>query len=67
MSDDAAARLCRLNPAYSLSVMRAVVDAQLAKDHDPSLDASPPDDIAAQAVEQGVAECATALRADPGA
>lgn len=63
--DDAAATLCRSNPAYSLGVMQSVLQAQLAKDHDPALDETPPDQLAVQAVEQGVGECADDLRRDP--
>jgi hypothetical protein len=64
-ADDAAATLCRTNPAYSVQVMRAVLESQLQKDHDPSLDAEPPDQLAAEAVEQGVTDCAEVLRHDP--
>jgi hypothetical protein len=64
-ADDAAAALCRGNPAYSLPVMQSVLDAQLSKDHDPALDAESPDKMAAEAVEQGVTDCATELRRDP--
>jgi len=65
-ADDAAAAICRSNPAYSLPVMRSVLDSQLSKDHDPALDAEPPDQMAAEAVEQGVADCAAELRRTPG-
>jgi hypothetical protein len=64
-ADDAAATVCRGNPAYSLPVMQSVLDSQLSKDHDPALDAEPPDQMAAEAVEQGVQECATELRRTP--
>jgi hypothetical protein len=64
-ADDAAATLCRTNPAYSVEVMGSVLNAQLAKDHDPALDAESPDQMAAEAVEQGVSDCATELRRDP--
>ena len=63
--DDAAASLCRTNPAYSAAVMRSVLLAQLQKDHDPALDAEPPDQMAAEASEQGVKDCATELRREP--
>jgi hypothetical protein len=65
VADDALAALCRTNPAYSLSVMQSVLESQLSKDHDPALDAEPPDQMAAEAVEQGVADCATDLRKNP--
>jgi hypothetical protein len=61
-ADDAATTLCRTNPAYSADVMRSVLTAQLEKDHDPSLDAETPDQLAAEAAEQGVKDCATELR-----
>ncbi len=59
------ADLCATNPAYSQSVMRNVLDAQLARDHDPSLDDAPPDQIAAQAVRQGITDCTHDLERDP--
>jgi hypothetical protein len=62
--DDAATALCRTNPAYSIDVMRSVLEAQLQKDHDPALDAEPPAQMAAEAAEQGVKDCATDLRAN---
>ncbi len=37
-ADDAETALCRSNPAYSIDVMRNVLQAQLEKDHDPALD-----------------------------
>jgi hypothetical protein len=64
-ADDAVAALCRTNPAYSLPVMQSVLNSQLSKDHDPALDAEPPDQMAAEAVEQGVQDCATELRRTP--
>jgi hypothetical protein len=63
--DDAQAALCRSNPAYSPAVMRSVLEAQLEKDHDPALDAESPDQLATEAVEQGVKDCATDLRQNP--
>ncbi len=63
---DPYASLCASNPAYSPEVMRSVVDAQLSKDHDPSLDSAPPDQIATEAVGQGIADCAAEMRRDPG-
>jgi hypothetical protein len=66
-ADDAAAAFCRTNPAFSFQVIREVLDAQLAKDHDPALDELPPDQMALRTVEQGVSDCAAALRQDPGA
>jgi hypothetical protein len=56
--------LCATNPAYSASVMRSVLESQLQRDHDPSLDSTPPDQLAEQAVEQGISECAEAMRKD---
>jgi hypothetical protein len=57
--------LCRTNPAYNLDVMRGVLLAQLQRDHDPALDAEPPDQMAAEAVEQGIKDCANDLQANP--
>jgi hypothetical protein len=57
--------LCGTNPAYSAAVMLSVLQAQLQKDHDPSLDSTPPDQLAEQAVEQGITECAQELQKDP--
>ncbi len=65
MAEDALSALCRTNPAYSPAVMRAVLAAQLQRDHDDALDAEPPDQLAAEAVAQGVKECAEALGRDP--
>ncbi len=64
-AQDAAAALCRGNPAYQLNVIAAIVQAQLQRDHDPALDAEPPDQMAASAVEQGVKDCADVLHKDP--
>jgi hypothetical protein len=58
-------QLCATNPAYSPTVMRAVLQEQLQRDHDPALDATPPDQLAEQAVEQGISECADAMAKDP--
>ena len=63
-AEDALSALCRTNPAYSPAVMRAVLAAQLQRDHDDALDAEPPDQLAAEAVEQGVKECGDALSHD---
>jgi hypothetical protein len=63
---DAAARLCATNPAYAPEVMRSVLDAQLQKDHDPALDAEPPEQMASEAAQQGVKDCAQDLMAHPG-
>jgi hypothetical protein len=63
-ADDAAATLCRSNPAYALNVIQGIVNAQLQRDHDPALDTEPPDQMAAGAVELGVKQCADTLRAD---
>ncbi len=57
--------LCATNPAFSPKVMLAVVQSQLQRDHDPSLDADTPEKLADQASAQGIAECAATLRADP--
>ncbi len=62
---DDAASLCATNPAYSQAVMLSVVQSQLQHDHDAALDGDTPEHLAERAVEQGVAECAAALRADP--
>lgn len=64
-ADDPATTLCRTNPAFSMQVMRAVLEAQLAKDHDPALDQGTPEQVAAEAIDQGVSECATQLQRDP--
>jgi hypothetical protein len=65
-AEDSAATLCRSNPAYALNVISSILAAQLQRDHDPALDAEPPDQMAAEAVEQGVKDCADTLRRDPG-
>jgi hypothetical protein len=57
--------LCAGNPAYAPGIMRSIVESELAKDHDPSLDAAPPDKIAEDAEAQGISECAADLRRDP--
>ncbi len=62
---DKATSLCAGNPAYSQSVMLSVVQTQLQHDHDEALDHDTPEKLADQAVAQGVAECASELRADP--
>jgi len=64
-ADDAAATLCRTNPANSLIVIQGIVNAQLQRDHDPALDTEPPDQMAAGAVELGVKQCADTLHKDP--
>jgi hypothetical protein len=61
----AAEDLCARNPAFSQSVMLAVVRAQLQRDHDPALDADTPEKLADDAVVQGINECAAEVRADP--
>jgi hypothetical protein len=63
---DPQSALCSTNPAYSLPLMQSIIEAQLQKDHDPSLDAAPPEQLAQQALNQGIGECAAALRQDPG-
>ena len=62
--DPALSQLCATNPAYSPSVMRAALESQLEKDHDPALDATPPDQLADQAVAQGIGDCVTDLQKD---
>jgi hypothetical protein len=64
-AEDAAAALCRGNPAFAMSVIQGVLAAQLERDHDPALDAEPPSQMAAEAVEQGVKDCAETLHHDP--
>jgi len=63
-AQDAASALCSSNPAYSATVMRSVLEAQLEKDHDPALDAEPPEQMAAEASAQGIKDCATELQRD---
>jgi hypothetical protein len=63
-AEDAEATLCRSNPAYALNVISSIIAAQMQRDHDPALDAEPPDQIAAGAVEQGVKDCADVLHKD---
>jgi hypothetical protein len=62
---DEAVELCSTNPAFSRGVMLEIVQEQLARDHDPALDADTPDKLADQAVAQGISECAAEMRADP--
>jgi hypothetical protein len=62
---DPAESLCAQNPAYSLSIMLKIVQAQLEGDHDPALDADTPENIARQAQTQGISECAVVVRGDP--
>jgi hypothetical protein len=64
-AQDAAATLCRGNPAFALNVIQGVLAAQLERDHDPALDAEPPGQMAAEAVEQGVKDCAETMHKDP--
>ena len=63
--EDAATILCRSNPAYGVDIMRGVLEAQLQKDHDPALDAQPPAQMAVEASEQGIKDCAAELQAHP--
>jgi hypothetical protein len=63
-ADDAATTLCRGNPAFAPNVIQSILAAQLQRDHDPALDSEPPDQMAAEAVETGVKECAAVLRRD---
>ena len=60
-----AVTLCSTNPAYSIDVMRNVLAAQLQRDHDPALDAEPPDQMAAEAAQQGIKDCAADLQHNP--
>ena len=57
--------LCAKNPAYAPRIMLAIVREQLARDHDPELDADTPEALAEKASAQGIAECAAEMRADP--
>ncbi len=57
--------LCAKNPAYATRIMLAIVSEQLARDHDPALDADTPEVLAEKASAQGIAECAAEMRADP--
>ena len=57
--------LCAKNPAYAPRIMLAIVREQLARDHDPALDADTPEVLADKASAQGIAECAAEMRADP--
>ena len=57
--------LCARNPAYAPRIMLAIVREQLARDHDPALDADTPEEMANKASAQGIAECAAEMRADP--
>ncbi len=61
---EAGIALCRGNAAYSADVMRNVLTAQLEKDHDPALDAEPPEQMAAEASAQGIKDCAIELQRD---
>ena len=56
---------CATNPAYAPDVMRSVLNAQLQKDHDDALDAEPPDQMANEAAELGIKECAADITAHP--
>jgi hypothetical protein len=62
---DEAETLCAGNPAYSPTIMLKIVQAQLQGDHDASLDADTPENIAKQATAQGISECAAQVRQDP--
>jgi len=62
---DPAEALCAQNPAFSQSIMLKIVQSQLEGEHDPSLDADTPENIAKQAQVQGIAECAAEIRGDP--
>ena len=57
--------MCATNPAYAPDVMRAVLNAQLQKDHDDALDAEPPEQMANEAAALGIKECAADLAAHP--
>jgi hypothetical protein len=62
---ESAESLCAQNPAFSPTIMLKIVQAQLEADHDPSLEADTPENVAKQASVQGIAECAAEMRADP--
>jgi hypothetical protein len=62
---DAITTLCATNPAYGQEVMQSVLQAQLQKDHDPALDSEPPEQMAAEAAQMGIKDCATELHAHP--
>jgi len=62
--DAALSQLCASNPAFSESIMRDALDAQLTKDHDPALDTTPPEQLAQQAVGQAISDCAKDLAHD---
>jgi hypothetical protein len=64
-AQDAVTRLCATNPAYGQDVMRSVLDAQLARDHDPALDTEPPDQMAAETAQLGIKQCAADLSTHP--
>ena len=56
--------VCASNPAYSASVMLGIVQEELTKDHDASLDQEAPDKLAAEAATQGISDCAMEMRSD---
>ncbi len=62
---DPVTALCATNPAYAPGVMSAVLEAQLAKDHDEALDAEPPAQMAAEASALGIKDCAADLNVHP--
>ena len=62
---DPAETLCATNPAFSPDIMLRVVQTQLEGEHDPSLEADTPENIARKASAQGIAECAEEVRRDP--
>jgi hypothetical protein len=62
---DPVTQLCATNPAYAPDVMRSVLDAQLAKDHDEALDAEPPAQMASEAAALGIKQCAADLNGHP--
>ena len=64
-AQNAVIQLCATNPAYGQDVMRSVLEAQLAKDHDPALDAEPPEQMAAETAQLGIKQCAADLTAHP--
>lgn len=57
--------LCASNPAFSASIMLTIVQTELQKDHDPSLDAEAPEKLAQDAAAQGITDCASELEKDP--
>jgi hypothetical protein len=61
----AAMAICATNPAYAPDVLRSVLNAQLQKDHDEALDAEPPEQMASEAAQLGIKDCAADLTSHP--